>query len=222
MKIKDLPRLDRPVEKLIRYGPEKLSEKELLAILIGSGSKELNALSVAQRLLSKFSDINISEVSYHDLYQSVPNLGAIKSCRIIASFELAKRIILNKKIRLIISPKDVFERLEDIRSSRKEYFVVFCLDSRHQEIKKEIISVGTVDANLIHPREVFEPAIRYLSSQIILAHNHPSGVSDPSSADISITEKLKEVGKMLGILVIDHIIVCKDKYYSFKEHKILN
>ena len=127
----------------------------------------------------------------------------------------------DKKSCLILSPKEVWEELKDIRDNKKEHFVIFFLDSRNQEIKREIISVGSLNANLVHPREVFEPAIRYLASHIIIAHNHPSGDTEPSQEDLEITKRLSEVGKILGIEIIDHVIVAKDKFLSFKEQKLL-
>ncbi len=142
-------------------------------------------------------------------------MGSAKVCEIVACFELGRRLLQNKQASLILSPKDVWDELKDIRDNKKEHFVIFFLDTRNQEIKREIISVGSLNANLVHPREVFEPAVRNLAAQIIIAHNHPSGNSEPSKEDLEITQKLVESGKILGIEIIDHIIVSQNKYFSF-------
>ncbi len=219
MKIKNLPRLTRPREKLIHYGPQKLSTSELLAIIIGSGNKKENALQLAKRILKSniFSKkLNIAHLN------NIQGIGKAKACQIIASLEFAKRLI-NKKneSKEITHPKDIFNLLYDIKNNKKEYFIAFYLDSRNLLIKKEIISIGTLNASLVHPREIFEPAIRYLSAQIIIAHNHPSGNSNPSKEDILITKKLVSIGNMLDIKVIDHIIVTNDEFYSFREHQLI-
>ena len=120
----------------------------------------------------------------------------------------------------MLSPQDVFDNLKDIRESKKEHFIVFFLDSRNQEIKREIISIGTINSSLVHPREVFEPAVKYLAVQVILAHNHPSGELAPSEDDLGVNKRLSEAGKILGIEVLDHIIVTKTGFLSFKEKSL--
>ena len=122
---------------------------------------------------------------------------------------------------LILSPREVWEALKDIRESKKEHFVAFFLDTQNQEIRRELISIGTLNASLIHPREVFEPAVRHLAAQIIVAHNHPSGDSEPSEDDLMITKRLVEAGKILGIEVLDHIVVTKKDFLSFKEKGLI-
>lgn len=215
-KIKDLPKIDRPREKLIHYGPEKLSNSELLAILLRSGKKGENVVDLANRILRIFSSNRLSEVAFSELVK-ISGLGPAKACEIVACFELGKRLLKGKKAKIYLTPKDVWQELKDIRDNKKEHFVIFFLDARNQEIKKEIISVGTLTANIVHPREVFEPAILNLTAQIIIAHNHPSGCAEPSEDDLKITKKLIEAGEILGIEIIDHIIVSKNSFYSFKE-----
>ena len=134
-------------------------------------------------------------------------MGTVKASEIIACFELGRRMLKDKKFSILLSPKDVWERMEDIRGSKKEHFVVFYLDSRNQEIERDIISIGTLNESLVHPREVFEGAIKNNAAAIIVAHNHPSGDLKPSQDDIEITKKLIHAGKILDIEVIDHIIV---------------
>jgi len=147
----------------------------------------------------------------------IKGLGKTKSGQILASLELGRRLLKNKKSVLILSPRDVWENLKDIRDHKKEHFVIFYLDTRHQEIQREIISVGTLNANLVHPREVFEPAIIHSAAQVIVTHNHPSGDPEPSDEDITITKRLHSAGELLGIELLDHVIVAKDKFVSLKE-----
>ncbi len=218
--IKDLPRVERPREKLMRYGPEKLSNSELLAILLRSGKKGENVVELASKILKRFRADKLPYLTFDEL-KDYPGLGPAKACEIVACFELGKRLLKGKKARIYLKPKEVWEELKDIRDNKKEHFVIFYLDSRNQEIKREIISVGSLNANLVHPREVFEPAIRNLAAQIILAHNHPSGDPEPSEDDITITKKLVEAGKIMGIEVIDHIIVVKNGFLSFKDKNLI-
>lgn len=215
MKIKDLPKIDRPREKLEKYGPEKLSNSELLAILLGAGVKGKNVVELSNSILKKFGD-DLINASFDEL-KSTFGLGSAKSCEIVACFELGKRLLKGKETNLILSPEDVFDQLKDIRDHKKEHFVVFYLDTRNQEIQREIISVGTLNANLVHPREVFESAIKNNTAQILVAHNHPSGDPEPSEDDKLITKRLVEAGKILGIEVIDHVIIAKNGFVSLKE-----
>ena len=219
-KIKDLPKVERPREKLMQYGPEKLSNSELLAILLRSGKKGENVIELANKILKRFSKDELPSLTFNDL-KDYPGLGPAKACEIIACFELGKRLLKDKKAEIYLEPKEIWEELKDLRDHRKEHFVIFYLDSRNQEIKREIISVGSLNANLVHPREVFEPAVRNLAAQIILAHNHPSGDPEPSEDDLLLTKKLVESGKILGIEVSDHIIVAKDNFFSFKNKGII-
>ena len=219
--IKDLPKVERPREKLMRYGPEKLSNSELLAILLRSGKKGENVVELAGKILKRFKADKLPYLTFDEL-KDYPGLGPAKACEIVACFELGKRLLKDKKARIYLKPKEVWEELKDIRDNKKEHFVIFYLDSRNQEIKREIISVGSLNANLVHPREVFEPAVRNLAAQIILAHNHPSGDPEPSEDDITITKRLVEAGKIMGIEVVDHIIVVKSGFFSFKEKGLLS
>ncbi len=220
MKIKDLPKIDRPREKLEKYGPERLSDSELLAILLRTGSEGVNVVELANKILRKFSGIGLAKSSVKELKNTF-GLGSAKACEIVACFELGRRLLQNKQSVLLLSPKDVWDELKDLRDHKKEHFVIFFLDSRNQEIKREIISVGSLNANLVHPREVFEPAVRSLAAQIIVAHNHPSGDLEPSEEDLVITKRLIEAGRILGIEVVDHIIVGKTTYKSFKKEGIV-
>jgi DNA repair protein RadC len=153
--------------------------------------------------------------------RSVSGLGPAKACEIVACFELGKRLLKEKPAALYLKPEDIWEKLKDYREHKKEHFIIFYLDSRNREIKNEVVSVGSLNANLVHPREVFEPAVKNLAAQVILAHNHPSGDPEPSEDDLALNKRLAEAGKILGIEVIDHIIIAKSGYLSFKEKGLL-
>ena len=219
-KIKDLPKVDRPREKLEKYGPERLSNSELLAILLRTGSEGINVVELSNKILKKFISEGLSKASVKELKNTF-GLGAAKACEIVACFELGHRLLKNKQSVLLLTPQDVWDQLKDIRDNKKEHFVIFFLDARNQEIKREIISVGSLNVNLVHPREVFEPAVRHLAAQVIIAHNHPAGDPSPSQEDSEITKQLVDAGKLLGIEVKDHVIVSKTSHFSFKEHKLL-
>lgn len=219
-KIKELPKIERPREKLIRYGPERLSNSELLAIILRSGKKGENVVDLAYKILKRYKAEELPHLSYADL-KDVQGLGPAKACEIIACFELGKRLLKGKIEKFYLKAEDIWNELRDIRDNKKEHFVIFFLDARNQVIKREIISVGSLNANLVHPREVFEPAVRSLAAQIVLAHNHPSGDPEPSEDDLEITKRLVEAGKILGIEVVDHIIVVKNKFFSFKDKGLL-
>lgn len=219
-KIKDLPKIERPRERLEKYGPGKLSNSELLAILLGTGVKGLNVIELAKNILRKIDGEKIKNISVKEL-KKIHGLGSAKACEIVASLELGKRLLHGKQAALLLSPQDVWNELKDIRNHKKEHFIVFYLDSQNQEIKREIISVGTLNASLVHPREVFELAVKYLASHILIAHNHPSGGCDPSKEDINLTNRLSEAGKILGIEVVDHVIISNSGFLSFKEKGII-
>lgn len=220
-KIRDLPRIERPREKLMHYGPEKLSNAELLAILLRSGRKGENVLELAQRVIKSFGEKLLPLLTYNDL-KNYHGIGPAKACEIIACFELGKRLLRDKKTQIYLSPKDIFEELRDLRNHKKEHFIVFYLDIRNQEIKREIVSIGSLNASLVHPREVFEPAVRNYAANIIIAHNHPSGEPHPSKDDIEITSRLIEAGKILEIEILDHIIVASKGFFSFKENGLFS
>lgn len=218
-RIKDLPKIERPREKLEKYGPEKLSNSELLAILLRTGQKGVNVVELSNKILKKFSNNGLAKVAVGELKDTY-GLGTAKACEIVACFELGRRFLKNKRYALILSPQDVWNELKDIRDNKKEHFVIFFLDSRNQEIKREIISVGSLNATLVHPREVFEPAVKNLAAQVIIAHNHPTGDVSPSKEDLDLTSQLIAAGKILGIEINDHIIVSKSGFFSFRDHEL--
>ena len=219
MKIKDLPKIDRPREKLEKYGVKKLTEFELLAILLGSGIKGLNVIQLSKKILSIIQKIGIKKITLEDLLK-IKGLGKAKASQILATVELGRRLRADKR-REILSAEDVWNLCADIRDSKKEHFAAFYIDTQNCLIERQIISIGTLNASLVHPREVFEPAVRLSASSVILVHNHPSGNCESSQDDVEITKRLTEAGKILGMEIADHVIVAKDKFLSFKERNLI-
>ncbi len=218
MKIKDLEKVDLPREKLARYGSEKLKDHELLAILLGSGIKEINVLELSKKILNIIKKIGIKKITLKDLLE-IKGLGKAKSSQIISVIELTNRFNQDKPE--ILSAEDIWKLCADIRDSKKEHFLAFYLDTQNRLIERQIISIGTLNTSLVHPREVFEPAVKLSAASIIIAHNHPSQDLSPSTEDKKITERLVEAGKILGIEIIDHVILSRSSYLSFqKEHRL--
>lgn len=222
-KIKDLPKIERPREKLIVKGSSALKKEELLAILLRTGIKNKNVIQVAGDILIKYGDKKLLDASYNEL-RNIHGVGSTKAVQILAAIELGKRLYKEKieKEVYIHSAADVIKEVDHLRENKKENFVILCLDARSKLIYKETVSIGTLNASLIHPREVFEPAIRNFTVQIIIVHNHPSGNTEPSKDDLEVTRQLVEAGKILGIEVADHIIVAQNSYLSFKEKGLID
>lgn len=225
MKIKELPLDDRPREKLILRGSQNLSDAELLAILLRTGTKGKSVITLAQEIINKYSGLSNLAIQTHDALKNNLGIGKDKAATLLAAFELSKRIEANKKWKFnkkITSPKDIADIfIPLLRDEVKEKFFVICLSSSNKIIKYDLISVGTLNSSVVHPREVFKVAIENNSANIILLHNHPSGNMEPSSEDISLTKRFIEAGKFLEIHVFDHIIIAGDNYTSFIEKKII-
>ncbi len=221
-KIKELPKHEQPREKLIEKGVENLRDRELMAILLRTGTKGKDVLKVSEEILIKFPKKKLLSLDFKEL-SKIKGIGNGKACLLLAAFELTKRAleVEDNNLPVINSAKDVVAQLQELRTAKKEHFVVLYLNARNQLIHKETISIGTLNASLIHPREVFEPAIKNLAAQIIIAHNHPSGDTEPSEDDLAITKRLVASGKILGIEVADHIIVTKNGFLSFKEKGLI-
>lgn len=220
-RIKDLPNVDRPREKLLKYGTDKLSTTELLAIILRSGIKGTNVIELAKSIIKKFSAKDLQNISIKDL-KSIKGLGDTKAIEILASIEFGKRILQNNTKIKVLSPQDIFNSFKYLQTSKKENFISLYLDTKNQEICREIISVGTLNASLVHPREVFEPAVRNLACSLILIHNHPSGNCEPSEEDILVTKNLVKSGKIMGIEISDHVIIGNPEYFSFSQKGLIN
>ena len=212
MKIKDKYKDDRPREKILKYGVEKLSDLELLMAIIGSGNKQADVSKIARQTLKILKNKDITA----ETLKSVTGLGNAKISNLLATFELAKRYLMISEKPVIDTPEKAIDELQEYRNKKQEYFICLTLDGANQLINKRVITIGTLTSSLVHPREVFADAITDRAASIIVAHNHPSGSLRPSQADIQVTERLKQASLILGIELIDHIIITKDSFRSIK------
>lgn len=223
--IKDLPFNERPREKLISYGVKSLSNVELLAVIIRTGYKDKSALELAKDIIymDQSGIKNLSQITYEELI-SLKGVGSCKASQILASIELGKRInswMGEEKIR-VNTPKILAAVLmDDMKFLNKEHFKIALLDTKNQVISIDNVSIGTLNASIVHPRDVFNIAIKKNANSIILIHNHPSGDTTPSKEDINVTNRLIDVGKIIGIKVLDHIIIGDNRYLSFKEESLM-
>jgi DNA repair protein RadC len=218
LKVKDLAEADKPREKLTKYGPENLSAAELLAIILGVGTKKEEVLVMANRVLKEYGEKSITNQKNPKILEKDLQIPANKACQIIACFELGRRFFkkTNGGPVEIRTARQAFEYLKDMRELPKENLRGLYLNSHYRLIHDEVISVGSLTANIIHPREVFKPALEYSAAAVIIAHNHPSGDCTPTSADIETTKQLMEAAKILGIDLLDHLIITKNKFVRIK------
>lgn len=223
--IKNMPVSERPREKMLTYGCQSLSNAELLAIILSTGTKDRTAIDLARGILNMSGDglRTLTDCTIEELMQ-IRGVGLAKASQVVAAVELGKRIALTTNVNnyKIQGPEDVGNLLmEEMRYLNKEIFNIILLNTKNNVIAIENISVGSLNASIVHPREVFNIAIRRSSSAIILTHNHPSGDPKPSAEDINITKRLIEAGTIIGITVLDHIIIGDGIYFSMKEKEII-
>lgn len=223
--IKDLPLSERPREKMYSYGVESLSNAELLAIIIRTGNRQDTAIDLAKRILSLDNRgiAFLSDVSLQEL-EEIKGIGPSKACQILASIEIGKRVNrigAHDKVR-VTNPAIIANLvMDEMRYLTKEHFNIAILDTKNQILSIENISIGTLNASIVHPRDVFKAAIKRNANSIILIHNHPSGDTKPSNEDINITNRLADAGSLLGIRVLDHIIIGDNTFISFKEKNLI-
>jgi len=221
--IHDLPKEERPRERLIRFGEQALSAQELLQLILGRGIAGESVVVTAQKLLSQFGSLQkLAEASIEEL-SLIKGIGPAKATQLKAVFEIGRRIAsqsLPYKSKDLSEPKKVYELIKSkLKDYHKEHFYMIALNSRNHSITE--VSVGSLDSSIVHPREVFEEAIRNNAASVVFVHNHPSGDPEPSEDDLIITKRLVEAGKIIGIEVIDHIIVTKDGFLSFKDKNLI-
>lgn len=220
MAIKDWPKAERPRERLRQFGPEALSDAELLAIVLktGTAGKGFTALDCSRILLEKYLSLrNLTRVSCMELCRT-PGVGPVKASRIQAALEIGRRVGMDKRRigTVFQGSQDVFDVYRaKLRDAKQETFTVVLLDSKNRFLREETVALGSLNQSIVHPREVFRPAIREAAASVILVHNHPSGDPSPSDEDVRVTDRFVEAGKLLGIRVLDHIIVGETGCYSF-------
>ena len=220
MRVDSLPEEERPRERLLKGGAEGLSAQELLAILLGSGTQRMPVLNLAHSLLEQFGSLKkLSDATVEELMQ-VDGIGEAKAIQLKACFALGLRAygaVINPKDK-IRQPNEAYALIKDkMESAKQELLMVILQDVKSQLIHTQIVTMGTLNRTLVHPREVFYPAIRHKAASMIIAHNHPSGDPTPSKEDYAITDNLVEAGKMIGIPIVDHIVVGAQQYFSFRE-----
>lgn len=223
MKIKDIPEKERPRERLLRVGVENLTDIELLAIIISTGSKNLSSYDISTKLLKDNKLSNLYNLGI-DTLSKEEGIGTSKAIKIKASIELGRRSLINDEgvHKRYINPKDVFIYAKNLLTNiEQERFYTMYLNNKNEIIETKLLFIGTVNKSVVHPREVFKHAYLLSASSIICLHNHPSLDINPSFEDIRLTKALKELGMVAGIPLIDHIIVGGNNFYSFKENNLL-
>lgn len=216
LKVKDMPHEDQPREKMLHFGPESLSLVELLAVVLVQGTKKEDVMSISNRIVKEYGHSALStNKDAHILAQEL-EIPLAKACQIIATGEIGRRLFSKNLSGLatIRTPEDVYAYVTEMHSLPKEQLRGIYLDTHHKVIHTEVLSIGTINASMIHPREVFKPAIEYGAAAVILVHNHPSGVNTPSQSDIEITKQIILAGKVLGINILDHVVVTRDSFES--------
>ena len=213
-RIQDLPDADRPREKLLRRGVATLSDVELLAVLLGSGTRRTSVLDLASRILrtlhGRLDSDNLQKL------QSIAGVGKAKACQIEASLELARRHIAKGR-HVVREAADALPYLQSMRGKKQEHFVCVSLNGASEVIESRVVTVGLLDTNQVHPREVFSDPIADRAAAILVAHNHPSGTLEPSAEDLALTRRIVRAGDLLGIRVLDHLIVTEDGFLSLRE-----
>jgi len=221
----DIPVVERPRERMQRLGPNSLSTAELIALVVGTGRRGVSALSLAEGVLAHTGGLReMLDVDVLELMQ-VPGVGSGKAVAILAAIELGRRLVASggHLPTKIASPEDAAAYLmERLRFLRKEHFVTLHLDTKHQVVGEEIVSIGSLNASIAHPREIFRTALKRNAAAIVCAHNHPSGDPAPSPEDIQVTERLIAAGKILGIDVLDHIVFGDKRYISLRERGLIS
>lgn len=219
-KMKEIPKNERPREKLKELGVSNLTNKELLAIILKTGTKNKNVEELALEILNKYKINELKDLSINELIK-IKGIGEVKAIELITSIELGKRIFSypKEKLKVLSSPKEIWKHYKYLFYEKKqELFYCIYFDNKQRVLEKKLLFIGTINQSITHPREIFKEAYRLSASSIICMHNHPSNDITPSKEDINFTNKLMEIGKIQGIPILDHIIITDNAYYSFYEH----
>lgn len=216
--MREMPAALKPRERLMQRGPAALRDHELLAIMLGSGVKGRSVLDLSAEILAQHPDGALARLSPAQL-RAIRGIGPAKACALLASTELVRRWLREDDgvLPAIESPQDAADQVPELRHAKKEHFLALYLNARNQLVAKETVSVGTLTANLVHPREVFQLAVSHAAASVILVHNHPSGDPAPSPEDLALTRRLSAAGELMGITVLDHVIVSARRHVSLKD-----
>jgi DNA repair protein RadC len=222
--VHDLPLCERPRERLLKLGSEALSVQEILAVILGRGNKGESVMDISQKLIKRFRSLRgVANASVEELTQT-KGIGPAKAAQIKAALELSRRLEAHgdeKPKPFLKSPDDVVAEVRSkLKGKKKEHFLVLCLDTRNRLLNDRLVSMGSLDTSVVHPREVFKEAVSACAASVIFAHNHPSGDPEPSKEDIELTKRLVKAGEIIGIDVLDHIIVCDKSYLSLKARNL--
>jgi DNA repair protein RadC len=218
-KISDITECDRPRERIASRGAASLSDIELIAAIIGSGSRERDVFAVAKDIADQLSD-DPGQLTYQDLTE-IRGIGKSNASKILACFELGRRYYKTSEAVKVSSPEDILPLVSYLENQKQEHFVCITLNGANEVIAKRTITVGLLNHSLVHPREVFADAISDRAASVICIHNHPSNTLEPSSQDIAVTRQLADAGNLLGIHVLDHLIIAKGGFVSMKERGLL-
>ena len=214
----------RPREKALRYGLESLSDLELVALILQSGNKNRSVFEIASDVLKESEGLSKLMTMNVNTLMQIQGIREVKALQLLASVELSKRVIKSKVYHApILKPEDVIEWFKfEYGTMSQECFIALYLDTKSKLISHRVLFKGTLNESVVHPREVFKEAFLQNANSVLIAHNHPSGDCTPSKADFEVTYKMVHVAMTMGVCLVDHIIVCKNQYYSFKEHKYLD
>lgn len=217
----DLPETERPRERLARHGAAGLKDEELLALLLRTGVRGRDALALARDLLARYPGEALARAGWGELSR-VPGVGASRAAALLAALELAERLKPGPCLQPVLdSPRRVLDQVAGLRGKKVEHFAALYVDARHRLLAQETVSVGTLTASLVHPREVFAPALAHRAAAAFVVHNHPSGDPAPSAEDREVTRRLSRAGALLGVELLDHLVVADGGFYSFKEQHLL-
>lgn len=215
-------REELPREKLMTFGPDCLMDRELISLILSSGNKKESVFKIANRIIHDYDREELVVIRDYDKLKKQFSIGDVHTSRLMAAVELGKRLfdrpISNQQVN---NYQDIYRILSYMKDLKKEHFKGLYLNTRNFIIKSETISIGSLDSNIIHPREIFKPAIEYSAYSLIIAHNHPSGNPQPSNADIDITRRLVKIGELLQISIVDHVIIGQQGFFSFSKEGLL-
>lgn len=220
IKMKDVPKSERPRERLLQYGESHMSNQELLAILLGSGTKKESVMDLSNRLLMHFEGLKLLSDATIEELTAIRGIGEAKGVIMLAALELGRRIQQYKPDEryVIRSPEDGADYvMEEMRSLNQEHLVALFLNTKNQVIHRQTIFIGSLNASIVHPREIFREAVKRSAASVVCAHNHPSGDPAPSQEDIHVTRRLVEAGKIIGIELLDHLVIGNNRFISLKE-----